>query len=100
MAGTLNKVILTGRLGVTPELKYTAQGAPVTSFSLATDESYTDKTSNKVEQTEWHRIVVWQSQAEMSASFCRKDHRPGSEAGFRPGNDRISRDSADISPRS
>ncbi|TVQ96680.1 MAG: single-stranded DNA-binding protein [Desulfovibrionales bacterium] len=72
MAGTLNKVILIGRLGVTPELKYTAQGTPVTSFSLATDESYTDKTGNKVEQTEWHRIVVWQRQAENVCKFLQK----------------------------
>ena len=72
MAGTLNKVILIDRLGVTPELKSTAQGTPVTSFSLATDESYTDKTGNKVEQTEWHRIVVWQRQAENVCKFLQK----------------------------
>jgi single-strand DNA-binding protein len=72
MAGSLNKAIIIGRLGTTPELKHTAQGTPVTSFNMATDESYTDKTGNKVEQTEWHRIVVWQRQAENVCKFLQK----------------------------
>jgi single-strand DNA-binding protein len=72
MAGSLNKAIIIGRLGTTPELKYTAQGTPVTNFNIATDESYTDKTGNKVEQTEWHRIVVWQRQAENVCKFLQK----------------------------
>jgi single-strand DNA-binding protein len=72
MAGSLNKAIIIGRLGTTPELKYTAQGTPVTNFNMATDESYTDKTGNKVEQTEWHRIVVWQRQAENVCKFLQK----------------------------
>ncbi|GAB6061187.1 single-stranded DNA-binding protein [Desulfonatronum parangueonense] len=72
MSGSLNKAIIIGRLGTTPELKYTAQGTPVTSFNMATDESYTDKTGNKVEQTEWHRIVVWQRQAENVCKFLQK----------------------------
>ena len=72
MAGSLNKAVIIGRLGTTPELKYTAQGTPVTSFNMATDESYTDKNGNKVEQTEWHRIVVWQRQAENVCKFLQK----------------------------
>lgn len=72
MAGSLNKVFIIGRLGTTPELKHTAQGTPVTNFNMATDESYTDKSGNKVEQTEWHRIVVWQRQAENVCKFLQK----------------------------
>jgi single-strand DNA-binding protein len=72
MAGNINKVFLIGRLGADPELKYTAQGTPVTSFKLATNESYTDKTGNKAEQTEWHRVVAWQKQAETVCQFLKK----------------------------
>ena len=59
MAGSVNKVILVGRLGKDPEMKFTPSGAPVTKFSLATDESYKDKTGEKQDHTEWHNIVVW-----------------------------------------
>ena len=67
MAGSLNKVMLIGRLGKDPELKYTQNGQAVTNFSLATDEGYS-KDGNKVEKTEWHRLVVWEKQAEMCAN--------------------------------
>lgn len=72
MAGNINKVILIGRLGIDPELKYTAQGTPVTSFRIATNESYTDTTGKRIEQTEWHRIVAWQRQAENACQFLKK----------------------------
>lgn len=72
MAGSLNKAVIIGRLGTTPELKHTGQGTPVTNFNMATDESYTDKGGQKVEQTEWHRIVVWQRQAENVCKFLQK----------------------------
>jgi len=72
MAGSLNKVILIGRLGRDPEMRYTPSGQPVTNFSLATDESYTGKDGNKVEKTEWHRIVVWGKQAEFCGNYLAK----------------------------
>jgi single-strand DNA-binding protein len=72
MAGSLNKVLLIGRLGQDPKLSYTASGTPVANFSLATDESYTDREGKKVEQTEWHRIVVWNKQAEFCANYLSK----------------------------
>ena len=57
---SVNKVILLGRLGQDPELKYTPSGAAVCNFSLATSETWNDKNSGqKQERTEWHRIVVW-----------------------------------------
>ena len=59
MAGSLNKAILIGRLGRDPEMRYTPSGQPVANFSIATDETYTGKDGQKVEKTEWHRIVVW-----------------------------------------
>lgn len=71
MAGSLNKVMLIGRLGRDPEVRYTASGLAVANFSMATDESYT-KDGQKVEKTEWHRIVVWGKQAEFCGNFLTK----------------------------
>lgn len=68
----MNKVIIIGRLGKDPELKYSASGQPITNMSVATDESYTDRDGNKVEKTEWHRIVVFQRQAENCANYLTK----------------------------
>jgi single-strand DNA-binding protein len=72
MAGSINKVILVGRLGRDPELKYTPSGAPVAKFSLATDESFKDRTGEKQERTEWHRIVAWNKLAEICGEYLTK----------------------------
>jgi single-strand DNA-binding protein len=73
MAGTVNKVILVGRLGADPEVRYTASGQPVANFRLATDESWTDKQSGERKtSTEWHRIVVWGKTAENVGQFLSK----------------------------
>jgi len=70
---SVNKVILLGRLGQDPELKYTPSGAAVCNFSLATSESWTDKNSGqKQEKTEWHRIVVWGKLAELCNQYLSK----------------------------
>ena len=68
----LNKVMIIGRLGQDPELKYSASGMPMTNLNVATDESYTDKEGNKVEKTEWHRVVVFQRQAENCVNYLGK----------------------------
>lgn len=68
----LNKVMIIGRLGVDPELRYTANGSPVCSLRVATDESYTDREGNRVERTEWHRISVFQKSAENCKQYLRK----------------------------
>ena len=68
----LNKVMLIGRLGRDPELRYTQTGSPVASLRLATDESYTDKDGNRVERTEWHSVVVFQRAAENCANYLAK----------------------------
>ena len=70
---SVNKVILLGRLGQDPELKYTPSGAAVCNFSLATSETWTDKNSGqKNEKTEWHRIVVWGKLAELCNQYLAK----------------------------
>jgi single-strand DNA-binding protein len=69
---SVNKVILLGRLGQDPELKYTPGGAAVCNFSLATTEAWTDKSGQKQEKTEWHRIVVWGKLAELCNQYLAK----------------------------
>jgi single-strand DNA-binding protein len=69
---SVNKVILLGRLGQDPELKYTPGGSPVCNFSLATTESWTDKAGQKQEKTEWHKIVVWGKLAELCNQYLAK----------------------------
>lgn len=70
---SVNKVILLGRLGQDPELKYTPSGASVCNFSLATSEAWTDKNSGqKQERTEWHRVVVWGKLAELCNQYLAK----------------------------
>jgi len=73
MARSVNKVILVGRLGKDPELKYTASGTPFCRFSMATDESWNDKgTGERQERTEWHNIVVWDRLAEICNQYLTK----------------------------
>lgn len=69
---SVNKVILVGRLGQDPELKYTPSGASVCNFSLATSENWVDKSGQKAERTEWHRIVVWGKLAELCNQYLSK----------------------------
>ena len=69
---SVNRVIIVGRLGRDPELRYTQSGTAVCSLSVATDESYTDRDGNKVDRTEWHRISCFQKQAENCANFLTK----------------------------
>ncbi len=68
----LNKVMLIGRLGRNPELRYIPGGQPVTTLNLATDDSYTDRDGNRVERTEWHRVNVWGKQAESCCNYLAK----------------------------
>ena len=69
---SINKVILIGRLGQDPELKYTPAGQAVSTFSLATSENWTDKGGQRQERTEWHRIVVWGKTAENCNKYLAK----------------------------
>ena len=72
MAGSVNKVILIGRLGRDPELKFTPSGAPVAKFSLATDESFKDRSGEQQKRTEWHNIVAWNKLAEICGQYLTK----------------------------
>src|SRR6266571_8776226 len=72
MAGSVNKVILIGRLGRDPELKFTPSGAPVAKFSLATDESFKDRSGEQQKRTEWHNIVAWNRLAEICGQYLTK----------------------------
>lgn len=68
----VNKVTLIGRVGGDPEVKRLESGVPVAKFSLATSDSYKDKEGNKVEQTEWHKLVIWRGLAEVAEKYVRK----------------------------
>jgi single-strand DNA-binding protein len=69
---SLNKVMLIGNLGKDPEIRYTPDGSPVATFSLATSENWTDKSGTRQERTEWHNIVAWTRLAELSKRYLAK----------------------------
>jgi len=73
--GTLNKVMLIGRLGQDPEVKSTPSGAAVATLSVAPNPSYKDQDGKRQAQTEWNRVVVWRKQAELVGQYCKKGHR-------------------------
>ena len=70
MAG-VNKVILIGNLGADPEMKYLEGGAVIARFNMATSESYT-KNGEKITQTEWHRIELWDNLAKIAEQYLKK----------------------------
>ena len=72
MARGVNKVILIGNLGGDPEVRYTPSGAAVANVSLATNESWTDRSGERQERTEWHRLVLWSKLAEIAGQYLRK----------------------------
>lgn len=73
MARGVNKVILIGNLGNDPEVKYTQNGGAVANVSLATTESWKDKTSGEqVDRTEWHRVVFYSRLAEIVGEYLKK----------------------------
>ena len=73
MARGVNKVILVGNLGKDPDMKYTASGAAIANITVATSESWTDKQTNeKVDKTEWHRVVFFRRLAEIVGEYLRK----------------------------
>jgi single-strand DNA-binding protein len=67
----INKVILVGHLGKDPEVRHLEGGVAVASFPLATSETF-NKDGRKVEQTEWHNIVMWRGLADVAAKFLQK----------------------------
>ena len=75
MAKGLNKVMLIGNLGKDPELKYTASGVGVCTFSIATAASWKDTEGNQQDRTEWHNIVAWRKLAEICGEWLKKGKR-------------------------
>ena len=69
---SINKVILVGNLGRDPEVRYTQNGNAVANINLATNEVWNDKSGQRQERTEWHRIVVWGKQAEIAKEYLSK----------------------------
>lgn len=73
MARGVNKVIIVGNLGQDPEVRYLPQGGAVANLSIATSESWKDKATGEMkEQTEWHRVVIYQRLAEIAGEYLRK----------------------------
>lgn len=96
-SGSVNKVILVGRLGKDPDVRYTTDGTPVANFSVATDETFTDRAGDKQSNTQWHRVVVWKKLAEICGEHLHKGRQVYIEGSLRSrkwqdreGNERIS----------
>jgi len=71
--GSVNKVIIIGNLGSDPEVRYMPNGGAVANISIATSESWKDKsTGEQQERTEWHRVVMFRRLAEIAGSYLRK----------------------------
>jgi single-strand DNA-binding protein len=70
--GTVNKVILVGRLGKDPDMRYTPGGTAVVNFSMATNYSTKDQDGNFVDKTEWHRVVAYGRTAEVAGEYLQK----------------------------
>lgn len=68
---SVNKVILVGNVGKDPDVRHLEGGVTVARFPLATNETYTDKSGQKVTQTEWHNVVVWRGQADVAEKYVK-----------------------------
>ena len=68
----LNKVFLIGRLGQTPEKKSTTTGRTIVKVSLASNEYFNDRSGERKERTEWHRLVFWEKLADLVSEYCQK----------------------------
>ena len=68
---SINKVILVGHLGAKPEGRYTSSGKPITSFSLATNESWSQN-GEQINKTEWHNVIAWERLADFAQEYLYK----------------------------
>ncbi len=82
---SVNKVILLGNLGKDPEIKYSASGAPICRFSLATNESFKDKAGTAQKRTEWHSVVCFGKLAEICGQYLTKGRQVYIEGSIRSG---------------
>ena len=74
MAG-LNKIMVIGNVGTDPEMRYTPNGSPVTSFRIATTRTYNNQSSERVQETEWFTVVAWNQLAEQVNQYLSKGRR-------------------------
>ncbi|GAB4499097.1 MAG: single-stranded DNA-binding protein [Anaerolineales bacterium] len=72
MSRSLNKVMIIGRLGRDPEMRYTPSGRPVTTFSVATSRSWNTSEGERRTETEWFNVVAWSSLAEICKEYLKK----------------------------
>lgn len=72
---SLNKVMVIGNLGADPEMRYTPNGNPVTSFSIAANRAYTAQDGERREETEWFNVVAWNQLAETCSQYLTKGRR-------------------------
>ncbi|MFH1568684.1 MAG: single-stranded DNA-binding protein [Gemmatimonadota bacterium] len=73
--GTVNRVVLAGNLGADPDTRFTPAGTQVTTASLATDETWTDRSGETRHRAEWHRLVLWGRLAEIASQYWKKGLR-------------------------
>ena len=83
MAGSINKVILIGRLGRDPEMRFTPAGKAVTNFTMATSETWKDDSGERQERTEWHRVKFFGRLAEIAGEYLRKGQQVYIEGSIR-----------------
>lgn len=72
MAKSVNEVVILGNLGQDPELRSTPTGKKVCTISIATTDSYKDQNGNWIDTTEWHRVTLWDRDAENASQFLKK----------------------------
>lgn len=80
---SVNKVFLLGNLGKAPQVRYTQDGRPVATLSVATTETWTDKGGNRQERTEWHSVNVWGKTAEACGEYLEKGSQVHVEGSLR-----------------
>jgi single-strand DNA-binding protein len=80
---SVNRVILIGNLGKDPEIRYTQAGEPIANFSLATNEAWTDKSGQKQERTEWHRVEIFGKAAQVARDYLVKGRQVYLEGSIR-----------------
>lgn len=66
------KIIISGNLGRDPEMRYTPAGKAITNFTIAVNESFTDKNGEKIKRTIWFRVTAWEKQAEICNQYLKK----------------------------
>lgn len=80
---SVNRVILIGNLGRDPEIRYTQSGEPIANFTLATNEVWNDKSGQKQERTEWHRVEVFGKAAQVARDYLGKGRQVYLEGSIR-----------------